>query len=99
MEEQITFSQKFALLTAAKYAELNLAISEASGYDINNSTVRYTDEIPRLAKVNIQVVDEVETYDTMCVMIITGRVQEEYPELMAGIELVDSYEPVETEDK
>lgn len=84
----------YALLDAAQYAALNDRISDAMGFDIGKPTERYAPVEPMLAKINI-VYDEEgnEIYDTIPVMTITGYVQENYPDTLIGVELVDSYVP------
>lgn len=82
----------YALLDAAKYAALNDKISDAMGFDIGKPTERYAPIEPMHAKINI-IYDEEgnESYDTVPVMAITGFVQENYPNALVGVELVDSY--------
>lgn len=84
----------YALLDAAQYAVLNDKISDAMGFDVGNPTERYAPVEPQLAKINI-IYDEEgnETYDTIPVMQITGFVQENYPNTLVGIDLVESYVP------
>lgn len=84
---------KFALLSTSAYLQLNEAISKAKGYDLSDATARYSNVVPNLAKVNIRYVNKVETFDTIAVMEITAEVQEKYPELTVGLNLVDSYIP------
>ena len=99
MEEQevITLSTKYVLLSAEKYTELNQSISEAMGFDIGEPTERYAPVIPILAKVNIQYIEEgenvIETFDTIPIMPITATVQERFPDLLDGLDLIDSYTP------
>lgn len=87
----------YALLDAAKYAALNDRISDAMGFDIGKPTERYAPIEPMMAKVNVQFSQDgetvVETYETIPVMQITGFVQENYPDTLIGVELVDSYVP------
>lgn len=84
----------YALMSADKYAALNDRISDAMGFDIGKPTERYASTEPMLAKVNITYDEEGnETFDTIHVMTITGFVQENYPDTLIGIELVDSYIP------
>jgi len=82
----------YALLDAAKYAALNDIISDAMWFDIGKPTERYAPVEPMLAKINI-VYDEEgnESFETIPVMAITGYVQENYPNTLVGVELVDSY--------
>jgi len=78
---------KQAILTASQYFALNNEISLAKGYELGDSTARYASLNPELCKINIQVVDEVETFDLACTMKITVAVQE----LMPDLELVDNF--------
>lgn len=82
---------KYALLSESEYLQLNEAISKAKGYNLNNATARYSNPVPALAKVNITYVDEVESFDVVAVMEITAEVQINFPELVEGLTLVDSY--------
>lgn len=98
MEEQvITLSTKYALLSEEKYATLNHQISEAMGFNVGLPTEQYAPVAPMLAKVNIQFAEVgeevVETFDTTPVMPITATVQDRFPQLLEGYELVESYVP------
>lgn len=90
-------STKYVLLSVTEYEMLNHQISEAMGFDIGEPTERYVPVIPMLAKVNVQYTgdgeDMVETYDTIPVMTITATVQERFPQLLEGYELIESYVP------
>lgn len=84
----------YALLDAAQYAVLNDKISDAMGFNIGEPTERYAPVVPMQAKVNINYDDEgTESFDTIPVMTITGYVQENYPDALIGIELIESYVP------
>jgi len=84
----------YILLSAHQYEVLNEQISEAMGFDVGLPTERYAPIEPMLSKVNIQFSGEGnETFDTIPAMAITGYVQENYPNALVGIELVDSYIP------
>lgn len=83
---------KYALLTVSQYIALNEAISTAKGYTIETDTARYEELIPKLAKV----ATTEEDYQLLCVMTISAEVQENYPELLKGIELVDNYTAADT---
>ena len=76
MQQQITYSTKYALLTPTQYAELNTAISSAFGFNEGENTERYTTTEP-------------EMLGELCIMIITGEVQERFSYLLAGVELVE----------
>jgi len=78
---------KYCVLSASEYFALNNEISLAKGYALGDDTSRYSSMNPELCKTNIQVVDEVETFDLACVMTVTVETQELFPEL----ELVDKY--------
>lgn len=90
-------STKYVLLSIELYEVLNEKISEAMGFYVGLPTERYAPVVPMMAKVNVQfteVGDEVvETYDTIHVMPITATVQEKFPELLQGYELLESYVP------
>ena len=90
MEEQILYT-KYALLSFSDYFKLNMQISEALGYNLTDATAIYDNVVPNLAKVNITYTDEVENYATLAVMQLTVEVQERFPELLEGLELVDTY--------
>jgi len=87
----------YILLSAEQYKVLNDQISDGMGFDVGMPTERYAPVVPMLAKVNIQfaeVGEEVnETYDTIPVMPITATVQERFPQLLEGYELIESYIP------
>jgi hypothetical protein len=92
-----TIRTMYALLSFSEYFKLNMQISEGLGYNLNDATARYDSVIPKLAKVNIAYTDEVETYDTLAVLQLTVEVQERFPALLEGLELVDTYIPAEPE--
>ena len=82
MEEQILiYKTMYALLTEQLYAELNLIISKAKGYPDESGTIRYAPEEP------------IRDINNKCVMPITSDIQENYPELLKDIKLVESYIP------
>ena len=87
----------YILLSAEQYEVLNDQISEAMGFDVGLPTERYAPAVPILAKVNIQFSGErenvVEMFDTIPVMPITATVQEKFPGLLQGYELLESYVP------
>jgi len=87
----------YILLSAEQYKVLNEQISEAMGFDVGLPTERYAPVSPMQAKVNVQfteVGEEVnEKYDTIPVMPITATVQERFPQLLEGYELIESYVP------
>lgn len=78
---------QYALLSQSDYLKLNEAISERLGYNLELPTERYAPISPRLAKVNVKVVDEIETYDTLCVLELTVEVQDKCADMLP--ELVD----------
>jgi hypothetical protein len=81
LPEEPSFRLKYALLTEEQYNNLNTAIGAAKGYSATNATQRYAPE------------EHMHDVNDNCVMPITAEVQEHYPEIIEGIELVDSYEP------
>ena len=87
----------YILLSAEQYEVLNEQISEAMGFDIGEPTERYASVIPMLAKVNIQYIEEgenvIETFDTIPIMPITATVQERFPDLLDGLDFIESYVP------
>jgi hypothetical protein len=85
-------TSKYAILTNSEYITLNHALSTAKGYDLVNDTARCFPIVPKLAKVDI--VDE--TFKLACVALVDAEAQEKFPELLTGIELVESYTPAET---
>lgn len=91
MEETILYT-KYALLSFSEYFRLNMLISKAEGFDILASTERYTTMSPKTAKINIQ---EDGSYDVALIFEVTAEVQRRYSELLAGIELIDTYMPIE----
>lgn len=96
-------STKYVLLSMTGYAVLNERISEAMGFDVGLPTERYAPVVPMLAKVNIQFTEEgetvFETFDTIPVMPITATVQERFPDLLEGLDLIESYTPAPVEDE
>lgn len=81
MEEQILYT-RYALLSPSDYLKLNEALSTALGYREGLSTEVYNTENPPIS-------------NGLCVMVLTAEVQERFPELLQGLELVDSYVPDE----
>lgn len=77
MEETILYT-KYALLTPSDYLKLNEAISERLGFNLNESTERYT-------SLNSQF-----TTDGLMIMIIETEVQVKCADLLEGITLVDN---------
>ena len=90
-------STKYILLSVEEYETLNHQISEAMGFDLGQPTERYAPIGPQLAKINI-VYDEEgnETFETSPVMPIISSIQENFPELLIDLTLLDSYTPVQT---
>jgi len=81
--EDIIYSTKYALLSAKDYQSLNEAISRAKGYPDDSDTERYAPVEPILDK------------EGNCVMEITPDVQEQFPKIIEGIELTDTYAPID----
>ena len=89
-------TSKFALLNTADYIKLNHSLSVAKGYDLEKDTARCFPIVPQLAKVDIATdANGVETFGLMCVALIDIEAQEKFPELLTGIELIESYIPAE----
>ena len=79
MEEQQTFfTTKYTLLNTEAYIALNEALSTALGYREGLSTEVYNTENPPIS-------------NGFCVMVLTAEVQERFPDMLEGLELVDSY--------
>ena len=80
MEETIiTYKTKYTLLSQADYLILNEKISEAMSFELGDATARYTTIQPTITDTGLSV------------MIVTAEVQEKYPQLIVGLELIDSY--------
>lgn len=77
MEETILYT-KYALLTPSDYLKLNEAISERLGFNINESTERYTSMTSQF------------TIEGLMIMEITVEVQEKCADLLEGLILVDN---------
>ena len=86
---------KYALLTFGEYFKLNHLISVAKGWELGNPTERSYDMTPISAKINIQYDNEGNeiSYETVNVLPISAELQINYPDLISGIELYDSYIP------
>lgn len=81
--EEIIYSTKYALLSAEDYQAINEAISRAKGYPDDSDTERYAPIKPIMDK------------EGNCVMEITTDVQEQFPKIIEGIELTDTYVPID----
>ena len=77
-DERIEYKGCYVLLTPDAYVALNEALSTALGYLEGLSTEVYNTENPPIS-------------NGLCVMVLTAEVQERFPELLQGLELVDSY--------
>ena len=77
MEETILYT-KYLLLTPSDYLRLNEAISERLGFNLNESTERYTSMTAPF------------TVDGLMIMEITVEVQEKCADLLEGLTLVDN---------
>ena len=77
MEETILYT-KYALLTPSDYLKLNEAISERLGFNLNESTERYTSMTSPF------------TVEGLMIMEITVEVQEKCADLLEGLILVDN---------
>ncbi|MDX9703989.1 MAG: hypothetical protein RBU23_13235 [Candidatus Auribacterota bacterium] len=83
---------KYALLTFGEYYKLNKVISLVVGWDIGIAgkiTERYAPMTPELTEQNGQL---------KCVIPISAEIQENHADLLTGVELVNSYISVETEE-
>lgn len=98
-DERVEYKTCYALLTFGQYFDLNYKISMLQGYDLSLPTERYAPINPRLAKVNINVVNDVETYDILCVLELTVEVQEKCVDLLTGLTLVDLTEITFSEEQ
>lgn len=94
--QEIQYTPITILLTFGEYFKINHSVSLSEGFDISDSTARYWGVNPRAAKTNIQVIDEVETYEPKLVLDVDTYIQRKYPELLVGFEPVDSYIPVDS---
>lgn len=83
---------QYALLTAEQYDNLNAVISTAKGYPDSSDTQRYAPAVPQMSA---EIKDDEDTVisPSMCVMPITAEVQELYPEVLEGLEFVNSFTP------
>ena len=77
MEEQLLYT-KYALLSPSDYLKLNESISERLGFNLNESTERYTSLTSQF------------TTDGLMIMEITVEVQEKCADLLEGLILVDN---------
>lgn len=74
---------KYAKLNLKDYQSLSEAISRAKGYPDYSGTIRYAPVEPIMDK------------EGNCVMEITPDVQEQFPKIIEGIELTDTYVPTD----
>lgn len=88
--------QKYILTSVSEYYSLNEALSKLRGWKIGLPTERVLSMTPRLAEVNIQVGDKINT-SYWIVMVVTGEMQENYPELFEGFELLEKHDIVFTD--
>ena len=88
---------KFTLLTFGQYFKLNHDLSIAKGWQLGQDTERSFEMNPVAAKINIQYDSEGnETgYDIAFVMPVSSEIRENYPEIIAGLELVSDYIPAD----
>jgi len=86
------FRLQYALLSAVDYAALNIAIGNAKGYPDSVGTARYAPDIPQMSA---EILDENDVVITpsFCVMPITAEIQQNFPEIIQGLTLVDRYTP------
>jgi len=88
---------KYVLLTYAEYMKLNHDLSVAKGWQLGQQTERSRGMKPPTAKVNVQTDAEGNetSYDIKYVLKVTSKEQEDYPDIISGFELHDSYVPVD----
>lgn len=86
MEETILYT-KYALLSPSEYLKLNEAISERLGFNLNESTERYTSMTSQF------------TTEGLMIMEITTEVQEKCADLLEGLTLVDNGQWVLAEEQ
>ena len=88
----------YTLLTFGQYADINCKLSIAKGYDLTKPTQRVFTMNPPAAKYNIVRDSEgnITKYDVRVVMPVSSEHQIDYPEIFENVELVDSYEPVDS---
>ena len=87
----------YALLTFGEYYQLNHDLSIARGWQLGIDTERYAPMNPPLAKVNSEFDSEGNetSYEIKLVMPISSEIQENHINLLTGVELVNSYIPVD----
>ena len=94
-DEEIEYKSCYALLNLNDYLKLNKTISELLGFNIEESTERYSSMNPPACKYNLQINGESETYEVRLVMPINSELQIKYPELFKDLEMFDDYVPVD----
>lgn len=82
----------YALCTFGQYFKLNHDLSITKGYDLNSDTERVFPMNPQAAKTNIQADG---SYEPKLVASISAEIQMDYPETIEGLELINSYVPVD----
>lgn len=99
-DEEFLFTDCNVLLSFGEYIQLNESLSKAKGYDLTKSTQRVWKMNPDLAKVNRTFDEEGNEigYDLMCVIEISADIQENYPELIEGLKLINPWDVVKAED-
>jgi len=101
MEEQeyieLRPQPKVALLTYGDYVTLNYELSVAKGYDLTGNTQRCLTTNPLACKINIQLDSDGNelSHEVRYLANISSEIQVDYPDIIAGIELVDGYTPVD----
>ena len=92
-DERVEYKTCYALLTFGQYFDLNYKISMLQGYDLSLPTERYAPMNPVACKYNEQ---PDGSYEARLVMPIVAEVQKKYSHLLGGVELVDTFTPVES---
>ena len=95
-DERVIYLPCFALCTFGEYFKLNHDLSVARGWSLGGATERCLPMNPRAAKTDIK---DDGSYSAKLVAEITSEWLQEYPHLFEGKELVDSYIPVDGQEK
>ena len=87
----------YTLLSFGEYYQLNHDLSIARGWQLEQDTERYAPMNTPLAKVNSEFDSEGNetSYEVKLVMPISSDIQENHADLLTGVELVNSYIPVD----
>ena len=96
---KMEYKPKHILLDYGEFVKLNYEISKLKGWKEGSHTARSRGMNPPLAKVNIQYHEDDDSisYDLKFVFTASSKEQEQFPDLFAKYELVDSYVPADDE--